>query len=81
MVFAAAQLPEKATKIKTEMSNTILRPYKSLSLAMMSMKLVYVNRYAVTTQLLWLKLLRSSVIDTSDVLTMDISRFTRKVAM
>lgn len=79
MVLAATQLPENIVKMNMDRRSTVFRPNKSLDLATMIMKLVYVSRYAVTTQLLWLNPLRSSVIDTREVLTIDISRLTRKV--
>jgi len=42
---------------------------------------VYVTKYAVTTQLLELKLCREFEIDTSDVLTIVVSRFDKNKLM
>ena len=41
---------------------------------------VYVMRYATTIQPVWLKPCKSSVIATSEVLTIEISMFGRKMA-
>ena len=62
MVFEAAEPPENIENTAKANGIRVLRPSTSLTFASTIVKLVYVNKYAVTIQAAWLKCIKSLVI-------------------